>query len=78
MMRSLCFVLPIMKSAICVASSCHLTGLRYRTYAGEIAIITTASPPLTEMTQNHPMPNKFQLGQSFVCLLIHMTVVYYL
>ena len=31
-----------------------LSGLRYHTYAGdEIAIITTASAPFTEITQNH-------------------------
>ena len=31
-----------------------LTGLRYRTYAGnELATITTTSPRVTEVTQNH-------------------------
>ena len=35
-------------------SSIVLSGLRYRTYASdEIAIITTALPPVIEITQNH-------------------------
>ena len=34
----------------------HGSGLRYHTYAGdEIAIITTAGPRVTEMTQKHAL-----------------------